>query len=341
MSAAASDSEPREIVLAEYFRLLTLTGNPLVDDAQARPQLAAQLYSVVDAVLGAPPAATRPADTLSEVIGRTRATAGLNPSDSLKAAGLIFQAALPTVAEHHPEGTAAAALALNRVIMQRMAVAAFGYGHRLLTQVHDSRQEERRRISRRLHDVAAPTVAVALQNLELHGIYAQSAPDRADAKLLAAREAMETVGVLVRELSAELRHHVDDGGLAAAVQATLDAVPSAVRTALHTTGPVDSLSAAFAEETFLIVREAVRNAVAHAAPSCVTVELVAADGLLTATVVDDGAGFDVDAVRAGDRHVGMDSMTERAHLLSATLDLTSAPGDGTRMVLRVPSGPGR
>nr|WP_240188936.1 ATP-binding protein [Nakamurella flavida] len=219
-----------------------------------------------------------------------------------------------------------------------MAVAAFGYGQRLLTQAHDSSQEERRRISRQLHDVAAPTVAVALQSLELHGIYAQDDPERAGGKLDAARAAMETVGTLVRELSAELRHHVDDGGLVAAVQAALDAVPSAVRTSLQTAGPVDALPAAFAEETFLVVREAVRNAVTHAAPTAVTVELTAADGLLTVTVTDDGAGFDVEAVRAGERHVGMDSMGERAQLLSATLDVHSEPGIGTRVVLRVPSG---
>ena len=93
------------------------------------------------------------------------------------------------------------------------------------------------------------------------------------------------------------------------------------------------------EETFLIVREAVRNAVEHAKASRIDVSLrtetSADDSHLVATVHDDGVGFEL----ANRRPYGMGlvGMRERAELIGAQLTLESALGTGTTVTLRVPT----
>ena len=63
------------------------------------------------------------------------------------------------------------------------------------------------------------------------------------------------------------------------------------------------------------------------------------DGLLLA-VRDDGIGFDPAAPRAG-RSLGLASMRERMQLVNGTLDVESAPGQGTAVVAWVPGAPDR
>jgi NarL family two-component system sensor histidine kinase YdfH len=53
-------------------------------------------------------------------------------------------------------------------------------------------------------------------------------------------------------------------------------------------------------------------------------------------VRDDGAGFDVEAVAGLAGHYGLRGLRERARLLGGTLDVTSAPGQGTTIRLTVP-----
>ena len=60
-------------------------------------------------------------------------------------------------------------------------------------------------------------------------------------------------------------------------------------------------------------------------------------GHLVAEVEDNGEGFEVDTVSAGThRHIGIESMRERAQLIRADLSISSKLGAGTRVTLRVP-----
>lgn len=91
---------------------------------------------------------------------------------------------------------------------------------------------------------------------------------------------------------------------------------------------------------FRIAQEGLRNALTHAGARSVAVRLEAdGDGWLTLSVADDGCGFVVPAdlgapARAG--HYGLVGMAERAAGLGGALAVESAPGRGTRLVVRVP-----
>jgi len=87
----------------------------------------------------------------------------------------------------------------------------------------------------------------------------------------------------------------------------------------------------------LAVREAVGNVLKHAAAKQVKIAMTLADGVLEVRVEDDGVGFDVSR-RAGVGHDGLGNMARRMKEAGGTMDLTSAPGQGTCVIFRVPLG---
>jgi signal transduction histidine kinase len=86
-------------------------------------------------------------------------------------------------------------------------------------------------------------------------------------------------------------------------------------------------------ELLRILQEALNNVRKHACAKRVVVELRSRRSTLVLSVRDDGVGFDPSAVTPG---YGRDSMAERAELIGARLTITSAPGRGTHLTLRVP-----
>lgn len=83
-------------------------------------------------------------------------------------------------------------------------------------------------------------------------------------------------------------------------------------------------------ETELIVREAITNAVRHARPTTVRIALSGGRRPMV-TIHDDGCGFDPAATSGG---YGLTTMRARAAEIGATLDVRSAPGSGTHITLR-------
>ena len=88
---------------------------------------------------------------------------------------------------------------------------------------------------------------------------------------------------------------------------------------------------------FRIVQEALQNAVRHGSAHSVSLDLAGDPQGLTLAIVDDGVGFDVDAVSA--KGLGLISMRERLEPLGGTLEIHSRPGTGTRLNVFVPAPP--
>jgi signal transduction histidine kinase len=83
-----------------------------------------------------------------------------------------------------------------------------------------------------------------------------------------------------------------------------------------------------------IAQQALFNAQQHAKASRLDVRLEATGNQLVLTVADDGLGFDPSCVPAG--HFGLEGMQARAKILGASLQIDSAPGQGTRINVRMP-----
>ena len=86
---------------------------------------------------------------------------------------------------------------------------------------------------------------------------------------------------------------------------------------------------------FRVAQEALGNVVRHADARTASVLLRKVDEGLLLAVSDDGVGFDPAAPRQ-ERSLGLESMRERVALVNGTLDIESAPGQGTAVVAWVP-----
>lgn len=326
----------REHILARYFALLAEEQNPLIQAGpEVEAQLTAQLFAVIDEAAGE--VADVPSSDLSSRIGQARAASGVHPSVSLAAARLIFVAALPSLTRHlhdggHTAAATTAAVNLNAAILIRTADAAADYVGYLLEKADQAHRDEARRLSRDLHDAVGPSIAVAVQSLDLADRYRSSDPERAEKKLAMARRALVEANSALRALAGETRVAFEPGGLATALTELLTQLPDRIQGKISLRGSLDAIPTYYEREVFLVLREAIRNAVAHSTATEISVQLAVEGIHLHGSVHDNGEGLEVDVSSRG---TGMDSMHERAALLGGRLDVKSS-STGTEIHLVVP-----
>jgi PAS domain S-box-containing protein len=194
---------------------------------------------------------------------------------------------------------------------------------------------ERERISRELHDRVAHSMGVAHQSLQLYEALAEKDPVRAHAKLHTAKEMMKTALEQTRNLSMELRRSETEHGLIPALQDLLeDAVPESVRADLSTSGAESRLSAHQRGQLYLILREAVRNAVRHSGCRTLRVGLDITSKNVSGYVEDDGRGFEGNGGTRGG--LGLRSIRERVALLQGTVEVYSSPEGGAGVQVQLP-----
>ncbi len=348
LNAAAEVLETRfEKILAAYEERLLAMGSPLVAEADTREQLREQARSVLEEVAanlrgrGTPSGTLRSEDPLSETIGTSRARGNVHAIESLRAVAVLSEAALMTVVEGMPQSTtpsrdmAAIALVIQKTIMERVTRASVSYGNFLLAKLHESHADERRRISRELHDRVAHSIMVVFRNLELYEGYRDKEPSKAQPRLeFAKRTAQETFEV-TRALSMELRNSSAGEGLEVALSDLLrTSVPPDIRSWVSVEGDESVVAPHVRDELFLILREGIRNAVTHSGARTIKVELDTNDNRIKAAVEDDGRGFESGEEATGG--TGLASMKERASLLGGTLDMASVPDRGTRVEIFLP-----
>jgi signal transduction histidine kinase len=209
----------------------------------------------------------------------------------------------------------------------------------LLDQVLSAQEDERRRIAADLHDGLGQNLTTML--LRLSVLEGSAVPDAARANVAALREIASTSLTELRELVRATRPPaLDDLGLAAAVERQLADVAAATGIATRFSGP-DGEGCRYAPEVetavYRVVQEAVTNAVRHAAAGRIEVDLATTDEVLTATVRDDGRGFDVRAALQPARQpFGLLGMRERGAVFGGSVDVTSEPGRGTVVEVRIP-----
>ena len=141
----------------------------------------------------------------------------------------------------------------------------------------------------------------------------------------------------MRLLVYELRpFNLQSEGIVSALQRRLDSVERRAGVDAHLWADVEGNLPPLAEETlFRVAQEALANALKHAHASRVNVYVRARDGRAELEVVDDGVGFDVEAVR-GQGGMGLSSMRERLERVGGSLAVAALPGKGTRVQAVMP-----
>jgi signal transduction histidine kinase len=193
-----------------------------------------------------------------------------------------------------------------------------------------AQEDERARIARELHDDIGQQIALVVADL-------QRAADLGERFARAALSRAHGLAKSVHELSHRL-HPVKLRllGLPAALSSLQHELsrPGVTITFTHANVP-NALPQEVTLCLYRVVQEAMQNAVKHSGAREILVHLQGGDTGLTATVVDDGAGFDVDG-KFG-KGLGLVSMTERLEAVGGTLKIRSAPGSGTRLKVTVPA----
>jgi two-component system sensor histidine kinase UhpB len=199
----------------------------------------------------------------------------------------------------------------------------------------ETQERERRHLARELHDEIGQALTVAQLNL-------QALLQSPDSKPLAPRlkrslEVIDHVLEQVRDISLNLRPSIlDDLGLEPALRwfTERQAALVGLRARFHADPLKQRLDPVIETECFRVAQGALTNVVRHARAKTVTIELRKEGRKLHLRVGDDGAGFDVAAVREQAMHgasLGMLSMEERAALAGGGLEFKSAPGQGTEV----------
>lgn len=194
-------------------------------------------------------------------------------------------------------------------------------------------EQERSRIARALHDSLGQELAVTLIEVgELAHRPSRESVEQVSERL---RHAVDWV----RDLAHELRPaEIDDLGLAEALRAYCEDSGAAASAFIRCTvsGEIRGVPQRVAITVYRIAQEAITNALRHADARRIDVELGLSGLGLVLTVTDDGRGFRrSDHARRPLDGIGMVGMQERASMLGARLDVSSTPGNGTRVRLTV------
>ncbi|MFE5599792.1 HAMP domain-containing sensor histidine kinase [Streptomyces coelicoflavus] len=194
-----------------------------------------------------------------------------------------------------------------------------------------AQEAERRRIAQELHDEVGQSMTAILLVL---GRAADDADEPLREELHQAqeitRESLDEVRRLVRRLRPGV---LDDLGLISALSSLTH--DFATHTGLRVVRRFDADLPALDHETELVLyrvaQESLTNAARHADAERLEVGLARADDAVTLTIADDGRG-----IEAAHEGAGIRGMRERALLIGAALDITSASGAGTRIRLTAP-----
>jgi signal transduction histidine kinase len=193
------------------------------------------------------------------------------------------------------------------------------------------RQDQRHRLSRELHDRVAHMIAAAMNSLELGEHYDRSGRhDQARAKLTDARRRLGQALEMTKGLAARLRLTSDPrADTTECPTATWSSGAGSTMTPIAASIRVDS------EQIFLIVREAINNALAHSGAEHITIRLFRDGAGVQALIEDDGIGVGRD--QAGSPlSLGLASMRERTAILGGFFDISSGSGGGMRIVVAIP-----
>ncbi|MCD9022294.1 sensor histidine kinase [Cohnella silvisoli] len=206
-----------------------------------------------------------------------------------------------------------------------------------------AQEDERKRIAREIHDGPAQSLA----NLVLRTEIAERLLDTNDLELI--RNELVDLKSQIRMGLEEIRKIIfnlrpmalDDLGLVPTLRKFVQDFEekTRIRAIFDTSGKEKRLPNAMEAAMFRLVQEGYNNALKHAQPTFVSLEMIFLDETVQLIIEDNGVGFHTDVVESRARthsQFGLIGMKERVELLQGKMDIESTVGHGTRIKINVP-----
>lgn len=249
--------------------------------------------------------------------------------------------AFQVVPERSMDGKVEGVLAIGHNVTALMAVEqrleeSYTQLRELTTRREEAREDERKRIARDIHDeLGQMLTALRMEVSLLRMKFGQDNPQLMGQVQNIMGHVDATIQV-VRNVAAKLRPAVLDMGIVSAMEWQMGefAKRSGVRCGLHISEEDVYLDEERATGLFRIVQESLTNIARHAQAENVDITLGRDGESYLLEIRDDGKGFDQEMLKK--KTFGLMGIRERVMLLQGELDITSEPGLGTTVSVRIP-----
>ena len=202
-------------------------------------------------------------------------------------------------------------------------------------------EDERKRISRELHDVIAQMLTGI--NVRLASLKQEASANTKDIEksISKTQRLVEKSVAIVHRFACELRPAVlDDLGLIPALHTYLKAFSkkTGIRARLIAFAGVEKLSSTKRTALYRVTHEALANVARHAAASKVEISIHRISNAVTMDITDNGKGFDANQVLYTNncKRLGLLGIRERVEMLGGKFAIISAPGKGTTIHTQIP-----
>ncbi|MGH9719163.1 MAG: GAF domain-containing sensor histidine kinase [Bryobacteraceae bacterium] len=200
-------------------------------------------------------------------------------------------------------------------------------------------EEERRRISRELHDEAGQSMLFIRLQLEMLEKSMPGSMADVREKLAETRDVTEKTIIEIRRIIAALSPAVlEQLGLYPALRQLTNRFRRyyPARARLHLSPRTGRLPREAEIITYRLVQECFNNIAKHSSASTVNIHLSSSDTYLELRVEDDGVGFEVEAAMQKRNSYGLSGMRERVTLLGGRMTIHSLPNQGTSISVVLP-----
>jgi len=205
-------------------------------------------------------------------------------------------------------------------------------------KIIQSQEEERKKLSREIHDGPAQTMANVMLRTELvEKVLDQDGIEKARIEIRDLRKIVKDSLGEVRRIIYDLRPMtLDDLGLLPTLAKYIRNAEehTGIKITFKNIGKERRFPANMEVAIFRFVQEAIQNAYKHAEPKTIQVKLELMPERVTAIIKDDGKGFDILTRKEGS--FGLVGMKERINMLDGQLSIDSKPGKGTLIMVQIP-----
>lgn len=222
--------------------------------------------------------------------------------------------------------------AVNKAIKSAYEKQQFGL------KIIEAQEEERKKLSREIHDGPAQMLANLLIRSEIiDRSFREGGIDEALDEIKNIRETIRKSLYEVRRIIYDLRPMaLDDLGLFPTLKKYVSTISSYSNNKIEliSLGDEERLAPEYEVAFFRMIQEAIQNAIKHAQASLIEVKFELTSTRANIIVKDNGIGFDPDDV--GEKSFGIIGMKERVEMLEGTLSIKSSINQGTSIIIQTP-----